>query len=114
MAARLQVIGAEEGSLQGELAWWRAFACRCIPDCVCFLGFGPWMVGVGLADSCSCAPIIRRFEKPAAPMVEAVHWSTPKKEKASGPDPLIPPTEIQVCEIGPGDRDFSASAPLRP
>lgn len=82
-------------------AWWRAFACGYIPDCVCFLGFGPWMVGVGLADSCSCAPIIRRFEKPAAPVVEAVQWNTPKKE-------------IQVCEIRPGNRDFSASAPLRP
>lgn len=92
-------------------AWWRAFACGYIPDCVCFLGFDPWMVGVGLADSCSCAPIIRRFEKPAAPMVEGVQRSTPKKEKASGPDPLISPIEIQVCEIRPGDRDFS---PLRP
>lgn len=73
------------------------------------------MVGVGLADSfCSCALIIRRFEKLAVPVVEAVQWSTPKKEKASGPDPLISPIETQVCEIQPGDRDFSASAPLRP
>lgn len=72
------------------------------------------MVGVGLSDSCSSAPIIRRFEKSAVPMVEGVQRSTPKEEKASGPDPLISPIEIQVCEIRPGDRDFSASAPLRP
>lgn len=111
MAARFQAVGVDEASLPGELGEenWHTGEYQ---D-VCFLGFGflikvkrPWIIVVGLTDSCTCAQIIRRFEKLAESMAEAVRRSKPKKENASGPGPLVSPTVSHVCELQLGDRFF--------